>query len=423
MTSGADEHRRVEAVRRSFLLAGPLDAAIDTLVTDVARVLGRERAFFAVIDDASENVRYGERDVRGALPRSFAISADALGAANGELVVHDMGVDRRCGFDPRVVGPPHLRALAGVAVRSGGERIGVLCVADTSEGAPAEGEIERLRLFAAELERLVEAHGRRHSERNLLARDIVAGLVNHSFHLLWQPIVASGDGSLAVLEGLLRLRRAGGGGASPTVAGPGEFLPLAEQAGLMRALDEQVVALACQQLAAAPAQASLSINISPQWFEQSRHMLAEVVERAARSWNAAPARLMVEITEQAVIADRARAAAEIDALRALGVRVVLDDFGTGFSSLSYLAEFRFDLVKLDRSFLRRIGEDARSQALVRATVALVHALGLPVCGEGVETEAQLAALRDLGCDLLQGFHIGRPAPMPARGDGDERAGL
>ncbi len=407
MTSGPDEHRRVEAVRRSSLLAGPVNAAIDKLVANVAQALNRERAFFAVIDDASENVRYGLRDVRGALPRNFAISADAIRAADGSLLVADMGADRRCGFDPRVVGPPHLRALAGVAVLSEGERIGVLCVADSRKGTIAAGEIERLRAYAVELERLVEAHGRLRSQRHLLARDIVSGLVNRNFHLLWQPIVAAGDQSIVVFEGLLRLRR-----PDQVVAGPGEFLPLAEQAGLMRALDEQVVTLACCQLALAPPHASLSINISPQWFEQSKRMLADVVERATRTWNAAPERLMVEVTEQAMIVDRGRAAAEIEALRALGVRVVLDDFGTGYSSLSYLAEFRFDLVKLDRSFLRRIGEDPRSHALVKATIALVHALGLPVCGEGVETADQLAALRELGCDLLQGFHIGRPAPMP-----------
>lgn len=407
MTSGPDEHRRVEAVRRSSLLAGPLNGAIDKLVADAARALGRDRAFFAVIDDASENVRYGARDVRGALPLNFALSADAIRAADGMLVVADMGADRRCGFDPRVVGPPYLRAFAGVAVHCEGERVGVLCLADTRRGSIAAADLDRLRAFALELERLVEAHGRLRSARHLLARDIVGGLVNRSFHLVWQPIVASGDQSIVLLEGLLRLRRSDG-----AVAAPGEFLPLAEQAGLMRALDEQVVTLACRALAAAPAHASLSINISPQWFEQSKRVLADVVERAARACNAAPERLMIEVTEQAVIADRGRAAAEIEALRALGVRVVLDDFGTGYSSLSYLAEFRFDLVKLDRSFLRRIGEDRRSHALVRATIALVHALELPVCGEGVETAEQLDALRDLGCDLLQGFHIGRPAAMP-----------
>ena len=408
MASGPDERRRVEAVRRSSLLAGPLNAAIDNLVADVARALDRERAFFAVIDDASENVRYGARDVRGALPLDFAVSADAIRAADGLLMRADIGIDRRCGFDPRVVGPPHLRAFAGVAVHSEGERVGVLCLADSRRGCIATGELDRLRAFAVELEHLVEAHGRLHLARHLLVRDIVGGLVDRRFHLLWQPIVASGDQSVVLLEGLLRLRRADGG-----IANPGEFLPLAEQAGLMRALDEQVVMLACSALATAPAQASLTINISPQWFEQSKRVLADVVERAARACNAAPERLLIEVTEQAVIADRGRAAAEIEALRTLGVRVVLDDFGTGYSSLSYLAEFGFDLVKLDRSFLRRIGEDARSHALVRATIALVHALELPVCGEGVETADQLEALRDLGCDLLQGFHIGRPAPMPA----------
>ena len=408
MTSGPDESRRVEAVHRSSLLSGPVNGAIDKLVGDVGRALDRERAFFAVIDDASENVRYGARDVRGALPRDFAVSADAIGAVDGLLVVPDLGADRRCGFDPRVVGPPHLRALAGVAVRSFGERVGVLCVADSRRGAIGGAEIARLRSFAADLEHLVDAHGRRRSERTLLGRDIVSGLVDRNFFLQWQPIVAAADCRVSVLEGLLRLRR-----PDRAVTSPGEFLPLAGQAGILRALDEHVVMLACRALAAAPPDASLSINISAQWFEQSKRVLADIVERAARACNAAPQRLMIEVTEQAVITDRARAAAEIEALRALGVRVVLDDFGTGYSSLSYLAEFRFDLVKLDRSFLRRIGEDARSHALVRATIALVHALGLPVCGEGVETAEQLAALRDLGCDLLQGYHIGRPAPMPA----------
>lgn len=154
----------------------------------------------------------------------------------------------------------------------------------------------------------------------------------------------------------------------------------------------------------------VAVNLSPVQFRDAGlvHEMADTLARTGLT----PGRLEVEVTEGVLIDDAARAIGVLSAVRALGVGVVLDDFGTGYSGLGYLRSFAFDKVKIDRSFVGGLGRDEGATAIVRAVIGLGHALGLLVTAEGVETRAQLDALRALGCDRVQGYLLGRPAPRP-----------
>ena len=150
------------------------------------------------------------------------------------------------------------------------------------------------------------------------------------------------------------------------------------------------------------------MNVSPKQFRRSD--VAEIVAAALHQHSLTPARLVVEITESVFIQDATKAVEVLTQLRALGVRLALDDFGTGYSSLSYLQQFRFDKIKIDQSFVRKIGQNADTLTIVRAITNLGHNLGLQVTVEGVETAEQLAILRELQCDQMQGYLFARPNP-------------
>lgn len=154
----------------------------------------------------------------------------------------------------------------------------------------------------------------------------------------------------------------------------------------------------------------MSVNVSPSQFRLSD--VPKLVAAALTDSGLAPDRLMVEITENVFIQDADQAVGVLSQLRGLGVQLALDDFGTGYSSLSYLQRFKFDTIKIDRSFVARLGQHADTLTIVRATVNLAHNLGMQVVVEGVETIEQLAILRQLGCEQMQGYLFGRPAAEP-----------
>ena len=157
---------------------------------------------------------------------------------------------------------------------------------------------------------------------------------------------------------------------------------------------------------------AVAVNMSAHWFG-GPEIVGLVAEALARS-GLAPARLCLEITERTVIANRDIASRQIGCLHDLGIRMALDDFGTGYSSMAYLRDLPFDQIKLDRSFVAALGSNARAESVACAIIDLGHRLDMAVCAEGVETDAQLALLRAQGCDLVQGFLLGRPgADVPA----------
>jgi EAL domain-containing protein (putative c-di-GMP-specific phosphodiesterase class I) len=189
---------------------------------------------------------------------------------------------------------------------------------------------------------------------------------------------------------------------------PAEFIPIAEQTGLIIPLGRWVIEVACAEAAAWAMPLHIAVNLSPAQF-RDHDLLGSVQEILSRT-GLLPSRLGLEVTEGLLLEDADDVVKTMQALRAMGIRMVLDDFGTAHSSLSYLRGFPFDAIKIDRSFLRALNSDAQARALVEAMLAMARALGLDVVGEGVETQEQLALLCHLQCRWVQGYLLGRPAP-------------
>jgi EAL domain-containing protein (putative c-di-GMP-specific phosphodiesterase class I) len=220
--------------------------------------------------------------------------------------------------------------------------------------------------------------------------------------LHYQPIVALDGGAPVGFEALVRWQHPERG-----LLGPGEFIPLAEESGLIVPLGAWVLREACREAAAWPGAPYISVNVASAQLEQPGFP-GEVA--AALAETGLPAeRLVIELTERSLVG--AAEGERLQAVRRLGVRLAIDDFGTGYSSLDYLRRFPMDVLKIDRSFTRGAAAD---DPLLRAIVAMGHSLGLVLVPEGIEDAEQGAALRALGCELGQGFHYGRPAPPPSR---------
>jgi diguanylate cyclase (GGDEF)-like protein len=226
--------------------------------------------------------------------------------------------------------------------------------------------------------------------------------------LHYQPIVDPRTRRLAGVEALMRWQRV------DRLVSPGEFIPIAEETGLIFRMGEWAVGEALQQVRrwrnAGLSIATVSVNIHARHLEQPE--LARSVTQALDTTGLESSTLELELTETGVMRDIKRSIDSLQGLKQLGVRLALDDFGTGYSSLAYLTQLPIDTLKIDRSFVDKLGESGQSRAVVRSITALAQALGLSTIAEGVETREQLDSLRALGCDEVQGYFFARP--MPAR---------
>jgi EAL domain-containing protein (putative c-di-GMP-specific phosphodiesterase class I) len=189
---------------------------------------------------------------------------------------------------------------------------------------------------------------------------------------------------------------------------PAEFIPVAEETGLINQLGEWVLTTACAEAATWPDHIKIAVNVSPVQFK--RHTLALKVAGALAATGLAASRLELEITEAVLIRDDESALAMLHQLRAIGVRIALDDFGTGYSSLSYLQRFPFDKIKIDRSFVSDIADPGGSSYIVQAVVNIAAARRMTTTVEGVETREQQETLRTLGCAEMQGYLFSPPKP-------------
>jgi diguanylate cyclase (GGDEF)-like protein/PAS domain S-box-containing protein len=240
-----------------------------------------------------------------------------------------------------------------------------------------------------------------------LEADLRQALVDREFQLLYQPKLDLRDGKVHSAEALLRWQHPERG-----LLEPADFLPLAEETGLLLPIGAWVLRTAADQIAAWTRDGcDIGVQINFSHRELNEPSVLSLIEATLADTGIPPEKLGIEITERAAAADLDRTIETVRAIRALGIHVSLDDFGTGFSSLAWLQQIPVDLVKLDRSFTQRLGEDATSTAIVESVLHLSAALGLETVAEGVETAEQLALLRRLGCQSAQGFHIG--APMTA----------
>jgi EAL domain-containing protein (putative c-di-GMP-specific phosphodiesterase class I) len=191
---------------------------------------------------------------------------------------------------------------------------------------------------------------------------------------------------------------------------PAEFVPLAEDAGLIEPLGRWVLERACAEAATWPYPLSVSVNLSAAQFRNDD--LVPDVARALQRAGLPATRLELEITESLLMSNTEQVIRTLDALSAMGVRIAMDDFGTGYSSLAYLWRFPFDKVKIDRAFTQGLGSDPKVSLIVHSIISLAHSLRIRVNAEGVETPAQMRALQRHGCDELQGFLLGKPVAAP-----------
>ena len=190
---------------------------------------------------------------------------------------------------------------------------------------------------------------------------------------------------------------------------PGDFIPLAEESGLIVEMGEWILREACREAASWPVPLQIAVNLSPAQFMHGD--VVSLVHSILLETGLAPDRLELEITEGVLIEDFDRGLALLRRLKALGVRISMDDFGSGYSSLSYLQAFPFDKIKIDRAFVMNLGRNPQSAAIVRAVIDLGHGLEMSIVAEGVETQEQLGFLSEEGCDAVQGYFIGKPLPI------------
>ena len=239
-------------------------------------------------------------------------------------------------------------------------------------------------------------------KRVAIAADLRRALEAEALKMVYQPVYDAEDGRIVSAEALVRWPR---GDDKPIT--PAEFIPIAEETGLIDDLGVWTLRRACRDARAWPG-IKVSVNVSPAQFRNPN--FAEAVANVLEQVEFPPQRLEIEVTETYFITHPEQASQAIDAVRALGVTVALDDFGIGYSSIGYLRRFAFDKLKLDRSMIANVDRDPRAQKMVHATVALAEALGLSVTAEGVETEEEATILRIAGCNAFQGFFFARPAP-------------
>jgi diguanylate cyclase (GGDEF)-like protein len=233
-------------------------------------------------------------------------------------------------------------------------------------------------------------------ERQLLETELRKALEAGQIDVYYQPIVDLHHDKIVGCEALARWKHAERGFVSPA-----DFIPVAEQSGLIDDLGEYVLRKACKEAVGWPDHVKLAVNVSPVQFKSG--LLALRVVSALAETGLSARRLELEITEAVLIGDDEAALKILHELRAIGVRVALDDFGTGYSSLSYLQRFPFDKIKIDRSFVSSLTQERGSSGIVRAVVAMASEHKMVTTAEGVETEAQRRMLRHLQCDEMQGF--------------------
>jgi diguanylate cyclase (GGDEF)-like protein len=294
-----------------------------------------------------------------------------------------------------------ITASVGIALARGGERADELVRdADTAMYRAKEGGRARYELFDDDLRA-------RAVSRLRMETELRRSMDRRELWLAYQPVVSLRDETIVSVEALLRWRHPERG-----LIPPAEFVPIAEETGLIESIGSWVLDEACRQAAqwhaAMPDRAPVAISVNLSAVQIANAMLPDTVAMAVRAADLDPSSLRLEITESVLIGETAGLTENLASLRELGVQLVLDDFGTGYSSLGYLTRLPLDALKVDRAFVAGLGHDPQDTSITEAIIAMARALSLPVICEGVETEMQLAELRRMGCDQIQGYYFSRP---------------
>ncbi len=358
-------------------------AAGDAMLVTVAR------SVTTLLDETHLMARLGGDEFAILVPCEHAVAAGRL----AEQVLETL----RSGSDD--ASGPLIATSIGIALYpdDAQERTLLLSYADTAlYKAKSEGR-GTYRFFEAKL-------GLQVRERRMLEHDLRHAVARGEMHLVYQPQTAVGSGATIGFEVLLRWNHAERGLISPSL-----FIPIAEESGAILQIGEWVLNEACREAATWPNPVTVAVNVSavqvhsPNFVQLVHEVLFQTGLKAER--------LEIEITETALIRDPSRAQSTLRQLKALGVRIAMDDFGTGYSSLSNLRTYPFDKIKIDGSFIRSVNADEQTKAIVRSVLGLGRGLGLPVLAEGVETADELRFLEAEQCQAVQGFLMGRPAPI------------
>jgi EAL domain-containing protein (putative c-di-GMP-specific phosphodiesterase class I) len=242
-----------------------------------------------------------------------------------------------------------------------------------------------------------------------LKHQLAIALEKNEFEMYYQPLIDMRDESMRGVEALIRWHHPDLG-----LLNPSEFIPLAEETGVIVEMGAWALRQACGDLhrlqESSPTELMLSVNVSPRQLQEPGYLaeLADIV----RETGIRPRLLQLEITESIFLNDSLRIGGLFNAMRALGVKIAFDDFGTGYSSLSYLERFPVDVVKIDRYFVQRMSKSYMHTEIVQMMVDLAHTIGMNVSAEGVESSDQAEALTKFGCNIAQGFLYSRPVPLP-----------
>jgi len=294
----------------------------------------------------------------------------------------------------------HSGCTVGVSIfpQDGADVETLITNADVALYRAKKEERGSVRFFEPEMDKQVR-------EKRALLHDLGVAIENGQLELHYQP-QGDPDGAPFGFETLVRWRHPAKG-----LISPGTFIPLAEESGLIVAIDEWILREACREATSWPNPLQIAINVSPMSFQQND--LPGLIHSILLETGLNPRRLEIEITEGVLMQDFSRACSILRRIKNLGVRIAMDDFGTGYSSLSYLQSFPFDKIKIDQTFVAQIHKNVQSSAIIRAIISLGEALNLGVIAEGVETEAQRDFLADAGCVEMQGYLLGRPQPIAA----------
>jgi len=326
---------------------------------------------------------------------ALALPSDDIGRADAFAETVLQTVSRPLLFEERII---QVGAFAGIASAAASDaRIpDILRRADIAMDHARTGRVARPVWFDAGMERALIAHGE-------IEQGIRFGLEHGQFVPHFEPQVDLKTGEIVGFEVLARWIHPLSG-----VIGPDVFIPVAEEIGLIGRLSDEVIGEALRQAASWDPDVKISVNISP--FQLADGWLAQRIIKTLSETGFPAERLVIEITESSLFADLDLARSIVTSLKNQGIRLALDDFGTGFSSLSHLRSLPFDIIKIDRSFVSNIHVKRESLAIIRAVTTLANALSVPVCVEGIETEAAFDAVIRLGCAIGQGWYFGKPMP-------------
>jgi diguanylate cyclase (GGDEF)-like protein/PAS domain S-box-containing protein len=363
-------------------------------------VVDRLRQIVRVSDTMARNGDDGLGRLDG---DEFVVICENLGSERDAVAVTERIVEALSKPFTAAAEPIFLTASVGIALPlPGADAESLIRDATTARHRAKERGRGRFEIFDPALHARV---ANRLSQESRLRHALAAD----QFTLHYQPLVSARDDQWIGAEALIRWNHPERG-----LLLPADFLPLAEETGLIIPMGRWVMEQACMQAAAwqsdvcrrRPYRVSVNVSGHQLLSDDAPAMVAEALASSGLD----PARLAVEITETVLLGETSAAVKVLTALNALGVRIFLDDFGTGYSSLSYLKRLPFDAVKLDRAFVRGLDESSVDQQIIGAVVQMVRALGMTVVAEGVETEAQRTRLAELGCHVLQGYHFARPMP-------------